>query len=170
MIDLRVQFGKDHDNEARRMLRRLARKTSNLTGGLKAIGEALREVARDRFDSQTDPDGRPWAPLRPLTVETRGGSSSPILTRSGALKRSISYQVSGATLRLGPNMIYDAAQQYGATILPKRSSHLMVPLPGGGRVPLKKAVLPARRYIGFGAADQKATRETIEEWLDLEKG
>ncbi|QCI65638.1 phage virion morphogenesis protein [Phreatobacter stygius] len=149
------------------MLADLAGRTSNLPGALKNIGETLVKVQRRRFMTGTDPQGKKWAPLSPLTVELRG-SSGPVLNRSGRLMNSSAYQVSGSTLHVGLNTIDAAVHQFGATIVPKKAPILAIPSKGGF-VFLKKAVIPARPIVGFGPEDERAARDTITEWLALDK-
>lgn len=171
------------------LLGRLARQSANLAGGLKIVGEALLREQNRRFQTQTDPQGKPWAKLKPLTVLLRG-SSGPILRRSGQLMRSGAWQVSGAVLRVGVNTIYAAAQHYGATIKPVNAKMLAIPIGkaniarsrGGlilGKatnarpsavVMARKVTLPPRPIVGFGPRDQKATEDAIADWLEVEKG
>ncbi|MFG1409502.1 phage virion morphogenesis protein [Xanthobacter sp. VTT E-85241] len=168
----------DDDSRARadHILGQLADRAENVEGGLRNIGEALLKTTDERFANQQDPQGNAWVPLRPLTVDIRG-SSGPILTVSGRLRKSVSYEVSGGTLRLGPNAVGDAVQQFGATIVPRNASALRIPLPvgTGGRnaasaVFSLRVVVPPRPYIGFGPKDEEAAREAVEEWLEVEAG
>lgn len=156
-------------------LAQLGRKARNPEGGLRNIGEALLKITRQRFESQSDPDGKAWAPHSKLTQAIRGAGKS-ILRKSGRLMRSINYNVSGRVLRLGPHAPpYDAVQQFGATIRPKKGKALAIPIPArrGGRnkagfIFAKKVVVPPRPYIGFGPRDEAATLREIEAWLTLE--
>ena len=155
--------------KAQKVLDELAHKITHPEGGLKIIGAQLLKVQNARFDSQSDPDGKPWAKLAPLTVATRGGATGPILRRSGQLKRSGAWQVSGATLRVGVNTIYAAAQQFGVTIKPVKAKRLAIPMGGGKFVFADKVTIPARPMVGFGARDETATRHAVEDWLDIGK-
>ncbi len=174
---------------AQKLLGRLARETANPSGGLKIVGERLLRVQNRRFETQRDPQGSPWAKLKPLTVLLRG-SSGPILRRSGNLMRSGAWQVSGATLRIGLNTIYAAVQQFGATITPKKGKMLAIGIGSaniarsrGGLilgkasnahpnavVMARKVTVPARPIVGFGPDDQKAAEEAITDWLEVERG
>mgnify|MGYP001766310905 CR=1 FL=1 len=152
------------------VLAELEGKLARPAAGLKLVGEALLREQNRRFQSQPDPDGRPWQALAPLTVESRGGAKGPILRRSGQLMRSGAYQVSGATLRIGLNTIYAAVQQFGATITPKKARRLMIPMPGGRVVGAARVTIPARPIVGFGAKDEEAARGAIEDWLAVVTG
>lgn len=167
-----IRLNENDAAAADRILGNLAHKAERPEGGLKLIGEALMETTRDRFQSQTGPDGQKWPALKPFTVSVRG-AAGPILTRSGRLRNSISYYVSGNILRLGPNVIYDAIHQFGGTIKPKASNPtglLWIPLgkAGPGARPAKSVTLPKRPYIGFGPKDQQAAEGAVEDWLAVE--
>ncbi len=169
---------------AEAVMAELSAKARNPAGGLPLIGEALLREQNRRFQTGTDPDGRKWAPLKPLTVLLRG-ARGPILRRSGQLMRSGAWQVNGNTLRVGVNTIYAAAQHFGATITPKKGQMLAIPMggaritrvrgglvPGGGTnrhqgkvVMAKKVTLPPRPIVGFGARDEAAARRAVLAWL-----
>lgn len=110
------------------------------------------------FKVQSDPYGRKWASLAPLTQFLRRGSSYQILSDTGRLKNSISTQVDsgsftvGTGLNAGTVVRYAATHQYGATILPLRYKFLWAGRPGGVRIPLKKAKIPARPFLPTQAA------------------
>lgn len=174
MTILRITPGPDN---ARTLaaLAELGRKAKNPAGGLKTVGEALLRVTQDRFKSETAPDGAKWARHSELTRLIRGGKGG-ILRLSGRLMKSIAYQVAGPVLRLGPNAPpYDAVQQFGATIRPKKGKFLAIPIPAGrggrnsaGFARAKQVTIPPRPYIGFGAKDEKATLREIEAWLAID--
>ena len=148
-------------------LEKLIKQAENKPGLLKNLGEALLETTDQRFESQEDPQGRSWAPLKPLTVELRG-SSGPILTRTGRLRGSLNYEVSGDTLKLGPSAIHGAVHQFGATIEAKGKA-LRMPMKGGGAKYARKVTIPPRPFVGFGPTDEKAATETAQDWFDLEE-
>lgn len=173
MIPLKITLDKGTAERAEALFGALADRAENVEGGLRNVGEALLQVTDDRFASQTDPEGKAWTPLAALTKEIRG-NDGPILTVSGRLRKSITYEVGGSTLRLGPNALGDAVQQFGATIVPKKASVLRIPLPNGtggrnaaGAAFSLKVVVPKRPYIGFGAKDEEAAQDAIEEWLEV---
>lgn len=140
---------------------------SNPGGLLKNLGDTILKNTQSRFDDQRGPGGIPWAPLAPLTTAIRG-ASGPILRQSGRLAGSLNFQVSGNSVRVGPNTVYAAAQQFGAHITPKKGPFLLIPLGRagkGGVVRSKGVTLPPRPYLGFDAESSRELRETIEDWI-----
>ena len=163
---LKIVVNEEEQASIDALMERLCTQAHNIEGALKNIGEALLQTTYDRFDSQTDPQGKKWQPLSNLTKRLRG-SVCPILTRTGRLKTSINYEVSGNILRLGPNTVDAAVHQFGATIVPKDKKALRIPIKQGGMF-FKKAVIPARPYIGFGEKDQQAAEDALLDWLDVD--
>lgn len=172
---LQIKLDAKSTARAESILGELADRAENIEGGLRNVGEALLVTTDDRFVTETDPQGKRWAPLALTTVMMRGGSG-PILQVSRRLRSSISYQVAGHVLRLGPNAPpYDTVHQFGSTheIRAKNAKALKVPVvsAGGFGFAFLKAVIvsvPARPYIGFGPKDEEATRDAVEEWLGVE--
>lgn len=174
-IELRATINKDELARANRLLERLEWKASKIDVGLRRVGIVLLRQQNRRFKAQQDPDGKPWTKLAPLTVALRGGKKGPILNRSGDLKNSGAFAVSGRALSVGVNTPYAAAQQYGVTIKPKNKSALAIPFKAGfdgsnaaGFVFAKSVTIPPRRIVGFGEKDEQATERVITKWLSEE--
>lgn len=174
-ITIKSRFNPEELARAQSLLRELGAKARNPSGGLRIVGEALLKNQLNRFREQADPQGRPWAKLRPLTVMLRGGATGPILRRSGQLMRSSNYRVSGATLHIGISGVQAAAQQYGVTIVPKKAKYLAIPVAAGiggrnkaGFIRAMKVTIPSRPMVGFGPKDEQSTRRAIAQWLRVE--
>lgn len=165
-VEIKLVLNDGEQQRVDHVLEHLAEKARDVNGALKNVGEALLQTTLERFSSQTDPEGHKWQPLSELTKKLRG-SSSPILNRTGRLKGSIVYQVEGSVLKLGPNTVDAAVHQFGATIVPKDKKALRIPVQNGGLF-LKRAVIPARPYIGFGEKDEQAAMDAIDDWFDVE--
>ncbi len=109
------------DAEVQAALTRLAAATGDLRPVLKNIGEVLRKSTSARFNRSIDPDGTPWAPLKPATIRAkvkrgRRFPDRPLVGR-GQLGRGIFYQVEGAdTVRVGTAQPYGAIHQFGGDI------------------------------------------------------
>lgn len=153
MPEIRIKI--DPGSPGIAQLEKLVERATDREGLLKNLGEALLATTQDRFQSQSDPSGAAWAALAPSTVARRG-SARPILRVSGRLYGSLTYQVAGDTLQLGPNTVYAAVHQFGHTFEPRGKSG-------------KGVTVPARPYVGYGPADEKAAIETAEDWFSLDR-
>lgn len=177
MTAVEISLRLDEASQARAdaLLAELAARASNPGGGLKIVGQALLREQNRRFQTESDPDGRPWAPLAPLTRLLRGGVSGPILRRSGHLMASGSWQVSGMTLSVGVSGVQAGVMQYGATIRPVTARHLAIPVRAGmagrnrdGYIRTMQVTIPPRPMVGFGPRDEEATRNAIADWLAVD--
>ena len=133
---------------------------------LAEVGEVLVSSTKQRFGTQTGPDGKRWAPNRPATIASylrrRGGTSKKILTDSGILGDSIRYKLTGGftlgLLRLGggrgvsvgTNLVYGAMQQFGGT---------------KARYPHLWGDIPARPFLGRSAQDEARIRAITIDYL-----
>lgn len=113
-----------------------------------AIGEELLLSTDARFDSQTDPDGRPWEPLNAKYAEWKRAfhGHDRILKLRGYLRDTLRYQATDASVAIGSNRIYSAIHQFGGQ---------------AGRE--HKATIPARPYLGVSDDDVAAILEIIED-------
>ena len=101
---------------------------------LVAIGDALVESTKHRFETASGPDGTPWDANSEVTIlrylgrapsnfkkdgslskkgETAKGSKKPLAGKTGALKQQIRAEVDASELRVGATMKYAAMQQFG---------------------------------------------------------
>lgn len=115
-------------------LNRLLLAGQDMNPVLLAIGEGITKRAKERFDTLAAPDGTPWAPNAPSTIDAyvseKGGyskktgkllkkgalmqiSKKPLQGHSGDLARQISSDVLGNVLTVGAGPKYAAMQQFG---------------------------------------------------------
>ena len=143
------------DAELKAKLARLQSRLGNVSPVLRTIGESLLNSTKDRFKSQTSPDGAKWKAHAPATVRARlkgqGNAPLTILRLRGRLVGSINYQVAGNQLKVGTNIVYGAIHQFGGKA-------------GRGR----KVTIPARPYLGISPADREDILATLDEWLAAE--
>lgn len=165
-VEIKLVLNDEEQARVDRIIDQLVLKAKDISGALSNIGESLLQTTYDRFTTQTDPAGNKWQSLSALTINLRG-SAGPILNRTGRLKGSIVYQVDGNILKLGPNTVDAAVHQFGATIVPRDKKALRIPARNGNLF-LKKSVIPARPYIGFGEKDEIAAEGAMEDWFDME--
>jgi phage virion morphogenesis protein len=103
----------------------LARQVLTNFGKPEAINEILGEIGvyverkiDERFETQTDPDGRPWTPLAASTLRQK--RTRTILQETGNLRRSINSQIAGETITFTAEADYAGYQQQGASNIPSR--------------------------------------------------
>ena len=131
------------DRQAVRALAELRRRGGSLEPALRSIGELLLNSTRARFDSQTSPDGAPWAPLKPRTLARKKRNRDKILTEEGRLRGTLAYRVGDGWVEVGSPLIYGATHQHG------------------------RGPIPARPYLGLSPEDAADVREEI---LDFVRG
>lgn len=103
-------------------LNNLTRRVSRLEVPLRKFGDYLKTETEIQFDREVDPSSARWAALAASTLreKRRLGYPSKILTRTGALKNSISYTASGKTLNFGLDSPYAIYHQKGTDKMPQR--------------------------------------------------
>lgn len=165
------------------MLARMDAALGNTAPLLARIGEYLQDATRDRFKSQSGPDGTAWKPLQPRYQRRKKQNKDKILTLRGYLRGQIHWQADGDdAVRVGTNAKYGAIHQFGGSIQkPARQStvhfgagkakHLFVKQKTAKRslqvtVPAHQVNIPARPYLGINAADQEEIRLRVMDWLN----
>ncbi|MCI1193414.1 phage virion morphogenesis protein [Calidifontimicrobium sp. SYSU G02091] len=135
MIDIQID-----DREVRAALDRLQRRLSDLSPVMKAIATELEARVEQRFETATDPQGRPWKPLAPSTLAaylargkgnrrkdgslTKKGrerlASRRPLYDTGDLLGSLTSSFSRSEARVGFGQPYAAFHEYGTKRIPRR--------------------------------------------------
>lgn len=138
------------DRSVKAWLAKLERTVSDMTPAMRAIGHFLAESARLRFRDSKAPDGRPWAPLSPVTLALRrrgrgSGSDKPLLN-FGILRDSITFRADRRSVTVGTNVIYAAVQQLGARKGAFGQTRRGAPIPWGN--------IPARPFLGVSHEDR----------------
>ncbi len=137
------------DKDVTRMLQRLIDAGINPRQALGEIGLELKESTKKRFESQSGPDGTPWAPNSEVTIARKG--EKPPLTNVGTLMDQINYQLSGNdTLEVGSPTIYAAMQQFGGT--KSAFPHLW-------------GDIPARPFLGVSDEDEAMIIDIFNSYL-----
>ena len=135
-MEIRVE-----DAELRRGLQQLETKLGNLTPFFRDIGEALLNSTRERFRSQSAPDGSPWAALSPKYRAHKKKNAALILSLNGYLRGTLNYRAEKDQLRIGSPLIYAATHQFG------------------------RDAIPARPFLGLSDADMTMIADALQEWL-----
>lgn len=133
------------------MLQRLIGAGGNPRPALKEIGEELVDSTQRRFETQTGPDGTPWARNATSTIK-RKGRDQPLTGETGKLMDQIDYQLTGNdTLDVGSPTIYAAMQQFGGT--KEEFPHLWDDI-------------PARPFIGISDEDEEKIIGLFNDYLE----
>lgn len=160
-------------------LEALVARTGDLTPAFRDVGEHLLRTTRERFDTQTGPDGKPWAPLSPRYKEQKKKNKNKILTLHGYLRSTLAYQIEddGTTLAVGSPMIYAGTMQFGAAqgqfgrysqvsrwhkykkgdFRKYAGTKKGFPIPWGN--------IPARPFLGLSADDEQEVLAILQEHL-----
>jgi phage gpG-like protein len=92
---------------------------------MEAIGAALLFSAQRRFETQSGPDGPPWAPFAPSTLKSMPARRKPpwLLRDTNRLYSSLTYVADAGAVEVGTNVVYAAPHQFGGDIpIPERQA------------------------------------------------
>lgn len=130
----------------------------------KEVGDYLKSEAIPRnFETETGPDGTPWASLRPLTVarrEANGQTPIEILRASKRLYSDINARPTDDQLTIGSALPYAGVMQRGAKQGAFGRDSRNHPLPWGD--------IPARPFLGLSPDDELEIIRIAADWLDVE--
>lgn len=167
-----------------RDLQSITKSVQDLTTPMKAVGEYLTNQTRDRFDSQTAPDGTPWQPLSANYKARKKRNQDRILTLSAILRRSIHYRAQRREVVVGTDRIYGAVHQMGFSgIVDVRAFRRenkrndVYANADGKRRKIASGVgfvrahtrfmrMPARPYIGLSNQDYNEIPRIFTRWLE----
>ena len=113
------------------ILAKIAARMSDRTPAMAAIGQELESRVSARFETETDPNGRPWAPWAqstrdsypfPGTAAQRAGKpgNGRILDRYGDMLSSLHHQDRATSVRIGFAQPYAAYRKWGTKTMPRR--------------------------------------------------
>ncbi|MCZ7858524.1 phage virion morphogenesis protein [Agrobacterium salinitolerans] len=141
-------------------LQRLYAAAGDLLPVFKNIGEYETQVTKQRFISETDPDGVAWQDLNTLYATTKKG---PGKLRGETRRLSqIIYQAANDNVEIGSDVIYARIHNEGGVIRPKNASALVFSM-GGQTFKVKSVTMPQRRFLGFSDADQVEIQSIIQD-------
>lgn len=140
---LDIQLTLSNASEVKAAFESLQAKLADLTPVFQDIGEAMLNVTRERFTSQTAPDGSSWAALSPDYAQRKPRNKDKILTLRGALRGLLNYQPSPKDVRIGTPLIYGATHQFGNPNLN----------------------IPARPFLGLSTRDEQELLDILNDHL-----
>lgn len=127
------------------------------------LGQAIRSSTLKRFKDQRDPEGKKWEPSRRVLESgqtLKGSWKDRILIDKGILKKSIKDKATDQGVAIGTNLVYARIHQYGGVIRAKLKKSLKIAT-GGKFFLRKKAVMPARAYLGINAEDMEEIKAIV---------
>lgn len=136
--------------DVQQRLAEVGQRVADLTPAMQEIGEALLLSTRQRFDAQSDPEGRKWTPLTPRYAKAKGKRKNAlrgILTLTGALRDTIAYQAGPRAVQVGSNRAYAAIHQLGGKT-------------GRG------GTMPARPFLGLSAGDREEIVAILADFVE----
>ncbi|MBI1626958.1 phage virion morphogenesis protein [Comamonas suwonensis] len=165
------------------VLARMDEAMGNTAPLLARIGEYLQDATRDRFKTQSGPDGSAWQALQPRYQRRKKQNKDKILTLRGYLRGQIHWQPDGDdAVRVGTNAKYGAIHQFGGSIQKQarqstvhfgagKAKHLFVKQKKAKRslqvtIPAHQVNMPARPFLGINAGDQEQIRLRVMDWLN----
>ncbi len=161
------------DSRFKAALAKLQQQAHNLEPAYARIASRLLASAQRRFETQTDPEGKAWEPLKESTLAARAkaGKSGGILKVNGYLLNSLEERSSNQGAQVGSNWLYARIHQLGGTT----KAHVIRPINkkalAFGGVCVKQvnhpgSKIPARAYLGVDDSDAKAIEHIISSYLE----
>lgn len=144
------------DAEVRRALDRLQAAGADLRPAMQDIGRHLLNTTRELFRDEEDPDGAPWAPLRPATKRRKKRNAGRILTEEGHLRRIV-MQADSDSVVVGSPLIYAGVHQFGAEKGAFSTTSKGSPIPWGD--------IAARPFLGVSSDDEREIADIILDHL-----
>lgn len=126
-----------------------------------AIGDALVDATRARFEKEQDPQGNPWPQSLRALVE--GGKT---LRDTQRLFRSITREAGDTSVAVGTNVEYAGTHQTGGTIRAKTKRGLRFRRYGAGADTIVKSVtIPRRSFLGLDDGDRQEIIALADEFI-----
>lgn len=164
------------DQQVLDVLQKLTQRMGNLKPALQALGDDMAERTKQRFDSQTAPDGSAWKPLSPVTLGLfAGGLGKSYRKKDGNLNKRGHQAVAGKRILIGESG--DLSRQIFAKADPNSLTLSASPVYaaihqfGGQAGRGLKVKIPARPFMPVDASgqldptEQRFVLDTLQEFL-----
>lgn len=151
------------DDELRAALPEVSRALSDASPLYQSLAELRLVQAHEGFQTQTAPDGTPWAAKTAATIERymHGGWSNPdrrpLFGESKALRTTLNADDGPDCASVGSPMEYAATMPYGALQRAFRTTSRGGPIPWGN--------IPARPFIGLSSKNEADLTDAVCEYL-----
>lgn len=149
--------------ELRAALGEVSRALTDASPLYASLAELLLVQARERFQTQTAPDGTPWAAKTAATIERymRGGWTNPdrrpLFGESKALSTTLNTDYGPDFAPIGSPMEYAATMQYGALQRAFGTTSRGGPIPWGD--------IPARPFLGVSSENEADITASVYAYL-----
>jgi len=110
-LDIQLQIANAAEVSA--AFQSLQNRLADLTPVFRDIGEAMLNSTRERFNTQTAPDGTPWAALSKKYKASKPVNKDKILTLYGRLRGTLTYRAGPKEVRIGSPLDYAGKHQFG---------------------------------------------------------
>jgi phage gpG-like protein len=173
-------------------LDRLASRLQNLKPALEDMGEVLLASTKQRFADSKAPDGTPWAPNSPVTMDQhlrrKGGDTvprpgeqrnNPYYKKDGSLSKRGERQIAGKrpligeSKRLGNEIAVQADMRrlvLGSSLIYAAVQQFGAQAGAFGRTkrgaPIPWGNIPARPFLGLSTKDQANIVDIVAEYLE----
>ena len=139
MVDIKVEINTKTTIDE---LKRLERRVNNLGLPFNNYGRWFVKETDKQFDTETDPDGLPWASLRPSTLARKKylGHSPKILTATGYMRNTLNHKA----VKDGLEIFIEGAAEFHQE---------------GTRY------MPQRKILGITKAREEKLQEIMERWI-----
>ena len=139
------------DAAFRAYLQQLQGRMTDLTPVMQSIGQELETRISGRFETESGPNGTPWAPWAPSTLESYPDNGNRrILDRYSDLMNSLSWAADASSVRVGFGQPYATYHEWGTRHMPRRG--LLFDDPDAGTL---------------AQGDEQAVLDLLMGWLDV---
>lgn len=139
------------DTAFRQHLAALQDRLGDLTEAMSGIGQELETRIANRFETETDPSGTPWAPWAKSTLDSYPPDGNRrLLNRTGDMLGHLNWAADATSVRVGFVEPYATYHEFGTRKMPRRG--LLFADPADGTL---------------ASADERAVIEILEDFLHL---
>ena len=131
------------DDEAfRTLLQTLQDRLQDMTPAMTGMGAEMESRVNRRFETRTDPVGRPWDgwaeatiknypyPGTPAAIKAGRSGNARLLDRYGDMLQGLSYQADANSVRVGFDQSYASFHEFDTRRMPRRSLLMAAPEAG----------------------------------------
>lgn len=143
---VRLEF---NAKEAQEALREALSRSTDLAPLMADIAETLLQGTQERFRTETDPDGNPWAPLDPtyLAMKIEDGLQPGILKATGLMVDTLFQEFGTDFAEVGSGRLQAATHQFGDS----------------------ERGIPERPFLGASDEDIEDITGAIIDYIDLSR-